>query len=434
MKKWVLSLTAAICAAATLLGGCVNLSGVDGKDGADGKNASAYEFYELAKSENPDLTIEEFLKEYLSVSDLDSFSLQSSINRSLLSGVSIAAAFTVTKYDIWGRPTTGTGTSYSFGSGVILELDKESGDAYVVTNCHVIYNDSAKTAVSEDVTLYLYGQDENYSAEYAIPATVVGASRTYDIALLKVEDSEVLKTSSARAASFETSDDVYVGEAVYAVGNPEGFGISATQGIISKESETISVDLSSSNYVQDVKEYRVIRTDAAINGGNSGGGLFNSSGELVGIVNAKAASEEIDNMGYALPASNVKRLVKLMKDSYEAGGFDGKTGVSQANFEASFSAKNRTTNLVDDRVNISETVYVTSEGNGLEKDDAIRSVKLTDAGGKVVEEKKISRIHHLDDVLLSARKGYTLTITVSRGGNLQEISIPLSGDNFVVYD
>ncbi|MDE6586331.1 MAG: S1C family serine protease [Clostridia bacterium] len=430
MKKWIVSLTAATVAAVTLLSGCVNLSGVDGKDGRDGKDASAYEYYEIAKSENPDLTVEEFLKQYLSVSDLDAFSLQASINRSLFSGVSIAAAFTVKYEGFWSRPTT----SYSFGSGVIIDLDLDKGDAYVVTNCHVIYNDTATKHISDDVTLYLYGQDEEYLQEYSIPATVVGASRTYDIALLKVNGSKVLMSSSARAASFDTSDDVYVGETVYAVGNPEGYGISATQGIISKESETISVDLSSSNFVQDVKEYRVIRTDAAINGGNSGGGLFNLSGGLVGIVNAKAASEDIDNMGYALPASNVKRLVKLMQDNYLSGGFGSSTGVSQARIKAGYTAKNRTVKLVDDRAVISETVYVTTEGDGLLKDDAIRSVKITDANGKVVEEKQITRTHHLDDVLLSVRKGYTVTFTVSRGGEITEVPVTITNEHFLTLE
>lgn len=433
MKKWILSLTAAAVASATVLSGCVSLSGVDGKDGADGKDASAYEYYELAKSENPDLTIDEFLKEYLSFSGEDSFTLQNSINRSLLCGVSIASAFTVNRYDWFGRPA-GTQTSYAFGSGVIIDLDKEAGNAYVVTNCHVIYNDGANNPVSSGVTLYLYGQDEEYLSEYAIEATVIGASRTYDIALLKVEDSAILKSSSARAATFASNDDVFVGETVYAVGNPEGYGISATQGIISKESESISVDLSSSNYVQDVKEYRVIRTDAAINSGNSGGGLFNYSGELVGIVNAKAASEDIDNMGYALPASNVKRLVSLMKDAYLKTGFSGTTGLAQINLNAGFSAKNRSVKLTDDCAVISETVYVASEGDGLLSDDAVRKVKITDANGNTVEEKTITRTHHLDDVLLSARAGYTVTFTVSRNGADVEVPVLITNEHTVTFE
>ena len=64
MKKFVVCLIAAATALSTaLLGGCINVSGVDGKDGKDGKNATAYEYYELAKQENPDLTAR-FLREF----------------------------------------------------------------------------------------------------------------------------------------------------------------------------------------------------------------------------------------------------------------------------------------------------------------------------------------------------------------------------------
>lgn len=436
MKKVIVSfIAAAIIAATSLIGGCVSISGVDGKDGRDGQDATVYQCYELAKQENPDLTIEEFLKQYLSYSgsEIESgFSMQASINRSLLSAVSVAAGFEVTDTNIWGKPS-GTKTSWMFGAGVIIDLDKEKGDAYVVTNCHVVYTDAAVGSnISHNVYLFLYGQDEDYDVrQYGIPATVVGASRTYDIAVLKVQGSEVLASSAARACKFDESDDVYAGEPVYAIGNPETLGVSATQGIISKESETIQVNLSdTSTYV---KQYRVIRTDAAINGGNSGGGLFNTEGELVGIVNAKAAESDIDNMGYALPASNVRRLVKLMIES--ENDFDGiNTGVAQTQLNAAFSAQGRTVKLENDRAVISETVYVSTAGNGLEKDDAIRKIIIEDGSGNVVESKEVTRLYHVDDVLLSAREGYKVKFTVSRSGSLQEVVITIRQNDLLISD
>ncbi|MDE6429042.1 MAG: serine protease, partial [Malacoplasma sp.] len=84
------------------------------------------------------------------------------------------------------------------GSGAILWMDKEAGDAYVVTNCHVIYADSSDSVYCKDIRLYLYGQDAsgiNYiltgnditdDDTYRIPSTIVGASANYDLALLKV--------------------------------------------------------------------------------------------------------------------------------------------------------------------------------------------------------------------------------------------------------
>ncbi len=85
MKKVIVSfIAAAIIAATAFVGGCVSFSGVDGRDGKDGQDVSIYECYELAKQEDPELTIEEFLKKYLSYSGdavESGFSMQASINR-----------------------------------------------------------------------------------------------------------------------------------------------------------------------------------------------------------------------------------------------------------------------------------------------------------------------------------------------------------------
>ena len=441
MKKLIVSLLAAVTVFSTaVFGGCLNVSGADGKDGRDGKNATAYEYYELAKSENPDLTIEEFLKEYLSFNydEIDdSFSLKASINRSLLSGVTIAAVFETVEnkfpYGQTKKQVTG------LGSGAIIELGRDggelTGDAYVVTNCHVIYDDTAIEPISQSVYVYLYGKDDDYNdRDFAIPATVVGASRAYDLALLKIEDSAVIRGSTVREASFTSAEDVYLGETVYAVGNPAGGGLSATQGIISKESEYITIDMSSSNYASDERDYRVLRTDAAINGGNSGGGLFNLNGDIVGIVNAKAASEDIDNMGYALPASFAKRLVKLMRENVETFDANGVPAVSHAVLNAVYTADNRNVALVDGLAVISETVKVTTAGDGLEKDDAIRRITVKDENGNTVEDKEVTRIYHVDDLLISARAGYTVTVTVSRNGKTVEVPVKITLSHMVNFE
>ena len=136
----------------------------------------------------------------------------------------------------YGSDTTTEYTSY--GSGVIFEIDREAGDAYVFTNFHVVYNkDEVNTSgFSDTISLFLYGMEE---AQYAIPAKVVGGSMNYDIAVLKVEGSEVLKNSLAVAATFGDSEKVRVKDEVFVVGNPEGYGISVTDGIISVESESL---------------------------------------------------------------------------------------------------------------------------------------------------------------------------------------------------
>ena len=176
----------------------------------------------------------------------------------------------------------GSNLSSSAGSGIIYSIDKTKGDAYIITNQHVVYN--VKT-----IDVYLYGMQ---LSAYAIPATYVGGSVTYDIAVLKIEGSEVLKNSYARAADFADSEQLRVYDRVYAVGNPEGSGLSATEGIISVASENISITGADGSLLT----MRVMRVDAAVNHGNSGGGLYDESGKLVGIVSAKEVSEDIDNM------------------------------------------------------------------------------------------------------------------------------------------
>lgn len=447
MKKISALIATLILTVAVLCGGCINLSGVDGKDGKDGQDASVYQIYEAVNEERKkqglgELSFLEFAEQYLSYDGetlYEASSLQASINRSLRTGVSIAATFSVRKNTggFWGNPSYTTEQEVYYGAGVIVDIDKAAGDAYVVTNCHVIYNDSAITPIAENVYLFLYGMDGEYDVtNCGITAEVIGASQSYDIALLKVKGNELLKDSAAEAAVFSQTDDVYMGEPVYAIGNPQGYGMSATQGIISKESEMISINLSSSNYYQNVKEYRVIRTDAAINSGNSGGGLFDTAGKLVGIVNSKSASTGVDNLGFALPASNVRRLVKLMLDNYENKGFDGKNGVSRAYLKAEYSAQSKLSrwNEQDSRYEIYESVNVTTAGDGLEQDDAIRRVKVLDGEGNTLEDKEVTRIYHVDDVLLSVRPDYSVVLTVSRGGSEQEITVKLTSDYFVTVD
>ena len=106
----------------------------------------------------------------------------------------------------------------------------------------------------------------------------------------------------ALKVEYVNSDTLQMGAIAIAIGNPENNGISATQGIISLESEYIEMANSANT---DVITYRVLRVDTAINSGNSGGGLFDSEGRVMGIVNAKMVDEAIDSIGYAIPSNIV---------------------------------------------------------------------------------------------------------------------------------
>lgn len=180
------------------------------------------------------------------------------------------------------------------GSGVIIgsfqrEGSKNAHDGYyVITNAHVITNDSGKTANSITVAL-------KDGTEYS--ATVKGYDSDGDIAVLMIDESEKDLLCACFASN---SDNLVVGETVIAIGNPLGkLGGSVTTGIISALDREISVD---------GKKMNLLQIDAAINPGNSGGGLFNANGELVGIVNAKSTGNNIEGIGFAIPANDAYRL------------------------------------------------------------------------------------------------------------------------------
>ncbi len=393
---------------------------------------------------------------------------QTAVNGSLLSGVSILTSFTYNDLNCYVDEVFGGSKSVGrldyrsvyCGAGVIVEMNEARDSAYVITNCHVVYSDSSKETISNDVRLYLYGQDAegvNYNLKYdyvkyrnskayyvsdgkeywlldyevtdddnyAMKAEVVCASTTYDIALLKVSNSSILKNSGAKAADFVKEDEVYAGTRAYAVGNPDGDGMSATVGVITKESEEIILNLSDVD--EDAYEsYRVIRTDAAINGGNSGGGFYNEKGELVGIINSKSTGDDIDNMGYALPASYVKRLWQLMKDTASSYFTKSNPYVKAAKFPAVYKVANSVSYMNPlGLAEISETIVISTAGGSFKTGDVLKHITIKN-GETVIEDKDITRAYHIDDTLLSARNGYTVVFTVERGGAQTEVKYTAS--------
>ena len=173
-------------------------------------------------------------------------------------------------------------TQTGAGSGIIL-----SEDGYVLTNHHVISG-------ADKITVYVMPEDPD-AEETAYEATLIGSSESHDVAVLKI-DAEGLN-----AAEFGDSDQLEIGELAVAIGNPMGnVHGSVTAGIISATEQELTID--------DVT-ISAIQTDASINPGNSGGALFDSFGNVIGLVYAKSSSVSIEGMGYAIPVNDVKELV-----------------------------------------------------------------------------------------------------------------------------
>lgn len=341
-------------------------------------------------------------------------------SKALLSTVSVNCYF-----DRAGFFSDGTGG----GAGVIYKLDKESGDAYIITNYHVVYDAYINTAnhISDDIKIYLYGLE---ATKYAIPATYVGGSMTYDIAILKVEDSKVLMESEAVAVSVASSDEVSVLDTAIAIGNPDLRGISATVGYVNVDSEEISLNMTVSG-ISVAVNIRVMRTDAAVNGGNSGGGLFNIYGELIGIVNAKRAvdniDDDIDNIGYAIPSDLVRavadNIIAHCSDTSNENLFKATLGISTAAFECDVDYDTETGDIIkSDSVMVSAVTEGSAADGKLESGDVLKSLSIN---GK---EYKLTRYYHASEALLDARLGDTVVITVLRGTEEIEVSFTVTED------
>ena len=162
------------------------------------------------------------------------------------------------------------------GSGVII-----SQDGYILTCAHVV---SGATSVK----VQLNGSDESYDA------TVVGQDSTSDIAVLKID------ATGLTPAVIGDSDALAVGEVAVAVGNPLGtLSNTVTDGIVSALNRQVTVQNN---------DMTLIQTDASISPGNSGGGLFNANGELIGIVNAKSSYSEAEGIGFAIPINTAMEI------------------------------------------------------------------------------------------------------------------------------
>ena len=322
-------------------------------------------------------------------------------NRTLLSTVVIQSKF---------------GSTPSSGSGVIYKLDKETGDAYIITNYHLLFHKTYGGCTS--VNIFLYGM---VFADYAIPATVVGGSVNYDIAVLKVSGSELLKNSYATSVTLGDSEKVRIFDEVFAVGNPEGFGMAVTEGIVSVDSESLDMTGADGSSIK----LRVMRISAAINEGNSGGGVYDEDGKLIGIVCAKRIGSDIDNMAYAIPVNLAKNLADNIIDNCNGTTV---TKVQRAFIGTKINAT--IVGLVADPVTgeLYRAEFV--EIGTLNSDCIIKDeIKVGDVINSLTVDGvtvNVTRVHHVTDHMLTARRGSEIVLNVTRGNETFDIEFVIS--------
>lgn len=187
------------------------------------------------------------------------------------------------------------------GSGIIISNTDD--EILILTNNHVVAN-------SNELTVKFIDDTE-------VDATVKGTSERKDVAVISVKVKDLSKDTlnTIKVAVLGSSDELKVGNGIIAIGNALGYGQSVTTGVVSALDRQVE---------SDSYRNKMIQIDAAINGGNSGGALLNSKGEVVGINSAKYSSNaissgaSIEGMGFAIPISDVKDLITDLMNGKEA--------------------------------------------------------------------------------------------------------------------
>lgn len=262
------------------------------------------------------------------------------------------------------------------GSGVII-----AKEGHVITNNHVI-NGASK------ITVRLTNGNE-YEAK------LIGTDASTDIAILKINPDEELTV-----ATLGTSAKLSVAEEVIVIGNPLGeLGGTVTNGIVSALAREINID---------GEKMTLIQTNAAVNPGNSGGGMFNLYGELVGIVNAKSSGSDVEGLGFAIPIDTAYDIVlQLMDYGYVRGRVDH--GLELIDIGDLFTAASYRVST------LGVYVYESKYSEDIKKGDRIVSFN----------GKEVSTSAGVKEALYGCAVGDTVKITVVRGGRFVDAELTL---------
>ncbi|MEG0919291.1 MAG: trypsin-like peptidase domain-containing protein [Anaerovoracaceae bacterium] len=259
------------------------------------------------------------------------------------------------------------------GSGVII-----TEDGYIVTNRHVI--DGASKIY---VTL---SNDKKYEAQ------LIGVSDTTDIAVIKI------KGSKLTTATYGNSDQVNVGDMSVVIGNPLGeLGGTVTAGIVSALDREITLDKQTLNLLQ---------TDAAVNPGNSGGGMFNGDGQLIGIIVAKSGGESVESLGFAIPINDAaevaQKIIKTGKDQSKAKAGTAYSGIQYASGN-------------DGGIYVQSLMEDNAKKSGLKEGDQVLSIDGT----------TITDFDSISKVILTHKPGDKIKYIVSRNGATKQFKLTL---------
>lgn len=273
---------------------------------------------------------------------------------------------------------------YTEGAGSGIIISQTDTELLILTNNHVIEGTD---------TLSVQFVDEK-----SVDATVKGTSERKDVAVVSVKianiDNDTLE--KIKIATIGNSDELKVGNGIIAIGNALGYGQAVTTGVVSAINRDVSID--------GIKN-KMIQIDAAINGGNSGGALLNSRGEVVGINSAKYSSSgysneaSIEGMGFAIPITDVKDLIEILMNGEEEPE-SGTIGIEGVIITESQSKS----------LNVPIGFYVSKvvEGSGADQAGIEMGNIITKIDGDDVKD-----ISDIQNVLYNKKKGDKVVLTVS---------------------
>ena len=286
----------------------------------------------------------------------------------------------------------------STGSGVIYKI--ENNKAYIITNHHVV-----EDAERLDITLADGTKKE---------AKLVGSDIWTDLAVITV-DTDGIDT----AITFGDSDVLKQGETVIAIGNPLGLDFygSVTVGVISGTDRAVPVDLDGDGTEDWQSE--VLQTDAAINGGNSGGALVNVNGELIGINSMKIADEQVEGLGFAIPINTVIPIVEQL----EANGQVKRPsmGISLMDLTEIPSFYQAQTLALPDGITTGVVVAEVVKGSAAEEAGMKQYDVIVEMDGQPIENSIDLRQH----LYTETEVGDTLKVKVYRAGKEENLSLVL---------
>lgn len=296
----------------------------------------------------------------------------------------------------------------SCGTGVIIGQNEE--ELLIATNNHVVSGASTLSVGFVDET--------------AVTAEIKGTDSSTDLAIVSVKIADIPQDTlnQIAVATIGDSDSLSLGEEVVAIGNALGYGQSVTSGIISAFNRNLTL---SDDQGGTFESTGLIQTDASINAGNSGGGLFNMKGELIAINEAKSSSSSngasVDNMGFAIPMSKAMPILQSLMNGESVT--DSSTSTSNAYLGVKCSdVSEEASEMYGLPVGVSIVSVVENspaDQYGLKTGDVI-----TEFNGQ-----SITSFEELKSALSNCNAGDTVTITVYRATegvyNGQQLSIQL---------